>query len=131
VAKIEGMKPEAGQELYDVSEKVFPDLKAEPGEEAWIFMHTVPYEGSVGLVNLLTATRCDLLGALAPQVRAQPEAAAIDVAAVAVRHLAIEVDAKLGDEALLAVDLHALELGRRGEVAAAFEAVGHVDRCST
>jgi len=57
VAKIEGMKPEAGQELYDVAEKVFPDIKAEPGEEAWIFMHTVPYEGSVGLVNLLTATR--------------------------------------------------------------------------
>ena len=57
MAKIEGMKPEAGQELYDVSEKVFPDIKAEPGEEAWIFMHTVPYEGSVGLVNLLTATR--------------------------------------------------------------------------
>jgi uncharacterized repeat protein (TIGR04044 family) len=57
VAKIEGMKPEAGQELYDVSEKVFPDLKAEAGEEAWVFMHTVPFEGSVGLVNLLTATR--------------------------------------------------------------------------
>ncbi|HVH00698.1 MAG TPA: MSMEG_0572/Sll0783 family nitrogen starvation response protein [Miltoncostaeaceae bacterium] len=57
MAKIEGMKPEAGQELYDVAEKVFPDIKAEPGEEAWIFMHTVPYEGSVGLVNLLTATR--------------------------------------------------------------------------
>jgi uncharacterized repeat protein (TIGR04044 family) len=57
VAKIEGLKPEAGQELYDVSEKVFPDIKAEPGEEAWIFMHTVPYEGSVGLVNLLTTTR--------------------------------------------------------------------------
>src|SRR5680860_297351 len=57
VAKIDGMKPEAGQELYDVAEKVFPDIKAEPGQEAWIFMHTVPYEGSVGLVNLLTATR--------------------------------------------------------------------------
>ena len=57
MAKIDGMKPEAGQELYDVQEKVFPDIKAEPGEEAWIFMHTVPYEGSVGLVNLLTATR--------------------------------------------------------------------------
>ncbi|HEU5323853.1 MAG TPA: hypothetical protein VFX28_23825, partial [Methylomirabilota bacterium] len=51
------MKPEAGQELYDVAEKVFPDVKAEEGEEAYIFMHTVPYEGSVGLVNLLTATR--------------------------------------------------------------------------
>lgn len=57
MAKIEGMKPEAGQQLYDVEEKVFPDHKAEAGEEAWIFMHTVPYEGSVGLVNLLTATR--------------------------------------------------------------------------
>jgi uncharacterized repeat protein (TIGR04044 family) len=56
VAKIGG-EAEAGQELYDVAEKVFPDIKAEPGEEAWIFMHTVPYEGSVGLVNLLTATR--------------------------------------------------------------------------
>lgn len=57
MAKIEGMKPEPGQELYDVQEKVFPDIKAEPGEDAWIFMHTVPFEGSVGLVNLLTATR--------------------------------------------------------------------------
>ncbi len=57
MAKIDGPKPEAGQELFDVTEKVFPDLKAEPGEEACIFMHTVPYEGSVGLVNLLTATR--------------------------------------------------------------------------
>ncbi len=57
MAKIDGPKPQEGQELFDVSEKVFPDLKAEPGEEAYIFMHTVPYEGSVGLVNLLTATR--------------------------------------------------------------------------
>jgi len=57
VAKIQGPKPEVGQELYDVADKVFPDVKAEPGQEAYIFMHTVPYEGSVGLVNLLTATR--------------------------------------------------------------------------
>lgn len=47
----------AGTELFDVSEKVFPDVKAEPGEKAYTFMHTVPYEGSVGLVNLLTTTR--------------------------------------------------------------------------
>jgi uncharacterized repeat protein (TIGR04044 family) len=47
----------AGTELFDAQEKVFPDVKANPGESAYTFMHTVPYEGSVGLVNLLTTTR--------------------------------------------------------------------------
>jgi uncharacterized repeat protein (TIGR04044 family) len=47
----------AGTELFDTSEKVFEDIQAEPGEKAYTFMHTVPYEGSVGLVNLLTTTR--------------------------------------------------------------------------
>ena len=47
----------AGTELWDASEKVFEDVKAEPGEKAYTFMHTVPFEGSVGLVNLLTTTR--------------------------------------------------------------------------
>src|SRR3954462_1718435 len=46
----------AGTELFDVQEKLFPDIKAEEGESAYTFMHTVPYEGSVGLVNLLTTT---------------------------------------------------------------------------
>ena len=50
-------RPEKGTELFDTSEKVFPDVQAEPGESAYTFMHTVPYEGSVGLVNLLTTTR--------------------------------------------------------------------------
>jgi uncharacterized repeat protein (TIGR04044 family) len=50
-------RPAEGEVLYNVDEKVFEDLKAKPGEKAFIFMHTVPYEGSVGLVNLLTATR--------------------------------------------------------------------------
>ena len=50
-------RPEKGTELFDTSEKVFPDVQAEPGETAYTFMHTVPYEGSVGLVNLLTTTR--------------------------------------------------------------------------
>lgn len=50
-------KAEPGQELYDTQEKIFPDYKANPGEKAYVFLHTVPYEGSVGLVNLLTATR--------------------------------------------------------------------------
>jgi uncharacterized repeat protein (TIGR04044 family) len=46
-----------GTELFDLEEKIFPDVQAEPGEKAYTFMHTVPYEGSVGLVNLLTTTR--------------------------------------------------------------------------
>ena len=57
MAKIDGPKPEEGQQLYDIEEKLFPDIQAEPGQESWTFMHTVPYEGSVGLVNLLTTTR--------------------------------------------------------------------------
>ena len=46
-----------GTELFDTSDKVFEDIQAKPGEQAFTFMHTVPYEGSVGLVNLLTTTR--------------------------------------------------------------------------
>jgi uncharacterized repeat protein (TIGR04044 family) len=48
---------EEGAYLYNTDEKVFEDIKAKPGEQAFVFLHTVPYEGSVGLVNLLTATR--------------------------------------------------------------------------
>ena len=47
----------SGTELWDAAEKVFPDVQAEPGEKAYTFMHTVTFEGSVGLVNLLTTTR--------------------------------------------------------------------------
>jgi uncharacterized repeat protein (TIGR04044 family) len=50
-------RPAEGEVMYNVDEKIFEDIKAQPGEKAFIFMHTVPYEGSVGLVNLLTATR--------------------------------------------------------------------------
>lgn len=49
--------PKEGDVLFNVEEKVFPDHKAEAGDKAYIFMHTVPFEGSVGLVNMLTATR--------------------------------------------------------------------------
>jgi uncharacterized repeat protein (TIGR04044 family) len=49
--------PEAGERLFDAEEKLFDDIKATPGEKAFVFLHTVPYEGSVGLVNLLTTTR--------------------------------------------------------------------------
>lgn len=55
--KVQIPKAELGQELYDTQEKVFADIKAEPGEKAYVFIHTVPYEGSVALVNLLTSTR--------------------------------------------------------------------------
>ena len=57
MSAVENTPPEAGTELFNTEEKVFPDVKAEPGEKAYTFMHTVPYEGSVGLVNLLTTTR--------------------------------------------------------------------------
>lgn len=46
-----------GDFFVDYEEKVFPDVQAEPGEKALITFHTVAFEGSIGLVNLLTATR--------------------------------------------------------------------------
>ena len=49
--------PDEGEMLFDTDEKVFEDIKANPGEKAFVFIHTVPYEGSVALVNLLTSTR--------------------------------------------------------------------------
>ena len=54
---VETPKAEPGQFLYNPEEKLFDDIKAKPGEKAYVFLPTVPYEGSVGLVNLLTATR--------------------------------------------------------------------------
>ena len=50
--------PKPGDEIVDLqTQKIFEDHKAKPGERALITMHTVPYEGSVGLINLLTCTR--------------------------------------------------------------------------
>lgn len=49
--------PAEGESLFNSEEKLFPDIKAEAGDKAFIFIHTVPYEGSVALVNLLTSTR--------------------------------------------------------------------------
>ena len=45
-----------GTELFE-GDKVFEDIQAEPGQKLFNFKHTVPYEVSVGLVNLLTTTR--------------------------------------------------------------------------
>ncbi len=47
----------SGDFLVDYEEKVFPDIKADPGEKALVAFHTVAFEGSIGLVNLLQASR--------------------------------------------------------------------------
>src|SRR5271156_5825963 len=52
----------AGDYLVDYEEKVFEDVKAEPGEKALVTFHTVAFEGSIGLVNLLQATRLQRKG---------------------------------------------------------------------
>jgi uncharacterized repeat protein (TIGR04044 family) len=46
-----------GDSFVDYEEKVFEDVKAKPGEKALVTFHTVAFEGSIGLVNLLQATR--------------------------------------------------------------------------
>jgi uncharacterized repeat protein (TIGR04044 family) len=51
-----------GDYLVDYEEKVFPDVKAEPGEKALVTFHTVAFEGSIGFVNLLQATRLQRKG---------------------------------------------------------------------
>ncbi len=48
---------QTGDFLVDYEEKVFPAVQAEPGEKALVTFHTVAFEGSIGLVNLLQATR--------------------------------------------------------------------------
>jgi uncharacterized repeat protein (TIGR04044 family) len=46
-----------GDYLVDYEDKKFEDVKAKPGEKALVTFHTVAFEGSIGLVNLLQATR--------------------------------------------------------------------------
>ena len=55
-------RAKAGDTIVDSDTKVLEDYKAEPGETAYVFFHTVPFEGSVGLINLLTATRIQRKG---------------------------------------------------------------------
>lgn len=52
----------AGDSFVDYEEKVFEDVKARPGEKALVTFHTVAFEGSIGLVNLLQATRLQRKG---------------------------------------------------------------------
>lgn len=46
-----------GDFFVDYEEKVFEDVKARDGEKALVTFHTVAFEGSIGLVNMLQATR--------------------------------------------------------------------------
>jgi uncharacterized repeat protein (TIGR04044 family) len=55
--KVELPAHKSGDYLVDYEEKVFEDVKAQPGEKALVTFHTVAFEGSIGLVNLLQATR--------------------------------------------------------------------------
>ena len=57
MVQIVGERAKPGDAIVDYEEKVLPDYQAEEGQTAYIFFHTVPFEGSVGLVNLLTCTR--------------------------------------------------------------------------
>jgi uncharacterized repeat protein (TIGR04044 family) len=51
-----------GDFFVDYEEKVFDDVKAEPGEKALVTFHTVAFEGSIGFVNMLQATRLQRKG---------------------------------------------------------------------
>lgn len=59
---IEVPRPQPGDRLVNLDEKLYPDHKAPEGARALVMMHTVPYEGSVGLVNMLTTTRINRKG---------------------------------------------------------------------
>jgi uncharacterized repeat protein (TIGR04044 family) len=55
-------KHKTGDILVDYEQKVFEDVKADPGEKALVTFHTVAFEGSIGLVNMLQATRLQRKG---------------------------------------------------------------------
>lgn len=51
-----------GDFFVDYEEKVFEDVQAKPGEKALVTFHTVAFEGSIGLVNMLQAIRLQRKG---------------------------------------------------------------------
>jgi len=51
-----------GDFFVDYEHKLFEDVKAAPGEKALVTFHTVAFEGSIGFVNLLQATRLQRKG---------------------------------------------------------------------
>lgn len=60
--KVELPEHKDGDFLVDYEEKVFEDVKAEPGEKALVTFHTVAFEGSISIVNTLSATRLQRKG---------------------------------------------------------------------
>ncbi|MFD1468162.1 MSMEG_0572/Sll0783 family nitrogen starvation response protein [Hymenobacter caeli] len=60
--KVELEAHKDGDYFVDYEEKVFEDVKANPGEKALVTFHTVAFEGSIGLVNILSATRLQRKG---------------------------------------------------------------------
>src|SRR3978361_1217785 len=59
---VEAKRHAVGDYLVDYEEKVFEDVKAEPGQKALVSFHTVAFQGSIGLVNLLPASRLQRKG---------------------------------------------------------------------
>ena len=51
-----------GDYFVDYEEKLFEDVQANEGEKALVTFHTVAFEGSIGLVNMLQATRLQRKG---------------------------------------------------------------------
>ncbi|MBF2709691.1 MSMEG_0572/Sll0783 family nitrogen starvation response protein [Flavobacterium soyangense] len=60
--KVETAMHKDGDFFVDYEDKVFEDVQAKPGEKALVTFHTVAFEGSIGLVNILTATRLQRKG---------------------------------------------------------------------
>lgn len=60
--KVEKTANQNGDFLVDYEEKVFEDVKAEEGGKALVTFHTVAFEGSIGLVNMLQALRLQRKG---------------------------------------------------------------------
>ena len=60
--KVEKAQHKDGDFLVDYEEKVFEDVQAEKGEKALVTFHTMAFEGSISIVNTLTATRLQRKG---------------------------------------------------------------------
>ena len=62
VDRVQSERPQEGKALVDYEEKLFPDHQANEGEKALFLIHSVPYEGSVAGINMLTAIRAKRKG---------------------------------------------------------------------
>jgi uncharacterized repeat protein (TIGR04044 family) len=60
--KVEGEMNKGGDFLVDYEEKVFEDVQADPGDKALVTFHTIAFEGSISIVNTLSATRLQRKG---------------------------------------------------------------------